>query len=180
MAVRVISGSLKGRKIAVPDISGLRPTSDRVRETLFNWLQSSIVGSCCLDLFAGSGSLSFEAYSRGAAKLVCIESNHIAYKAIQSNASQWSVSQDFRCVNADSIDWLRQYTGVAFDIIFLDPPFQGQYLHQVLHLISEAACLHPDGVLYIERHKDQCISDLCEVLKEQKAGSVIYGLYKFC
>ena len=179
MAVRIISGSLKGRKIVVPDILGLRPTPDRVRETIFNWLQTDIAGSRCLDLFAGSGGLGLEAYSRGAASVTCVEKNVKAFQLIQQKVMDWQLGSRFKPIKADAFAWLKRWSGPPYQIIFLDPPFQMQCLDEALALIRERGCLDVEGVIYVERSGEQGVPDYCETVKEQKAGMVIYGLYKF-
>jgi 16S rRNA (guanine966-N2)-methyltransferase len=180
LAVRIISGSLKGRKLVVPDILGLRPTPDRVRETVFNWLQADIAGSRCLDLFAGSGSLGLEAYSRGAASVTALEYNAKAFQLLQSKPQEWLLGDHFKPKKADAFAWLQRWSGEPYQIIFLDPPFEKQCLDEVLALILEKGCLDSNGLLYIERSAEQEMPSTCEVVKEQKAGMIIYGLYKFC
>jgi 16S rRNA (guanine966-N2)-methyltransferase len=126
--VRIIAGQWRGRKLEFPDSQGLRPTSDRVRETLFNWLAPVLPGAVCLDLFAGSGALGFEAASRDASRVVMVEQNSAVFKHLQSQSRRLS-AQAVELVNADANDYLAG-VDTAFDIVFLDPPFGNADLRQ--------------------------------------------------
>ncbi len=178
VAVRIIGGTLRGRKLEVPSALGLRPTPDRVRETLFNWLQRYSAGAHCLDLFAGSGGLGIEAYSRGAGLVVAIEQNSKVFQVLQKRTVEWNLDKHYKVLKADALQWLSNWSGESFDVIFLDPPFQKQYLPRLISLIQEKGCLKADGLLYIERPLEQSLPDSLEMLKEQKAGGLYYGLYK--
>lgn len=181
MAVRIIGGSLGGRKLAVPASLGLRPTPDRVRETVFNWLQAEIGGSHCLDLFAGSGGLGLEAYSRGAASVVAVEKIAAVFQVLRQRAVDWRLSESYQVQKADAISWLQQnlktYQSKPFDLIFLDPPFHKDYLPRVLNILRQGY-LAADGLLYVEREPEAPLPDYCECVKEKKAGMVVFGLYK--
>lgn len=122
--VRIIAGHLRGSKLPVPDLPGLRPTSDRNRETLFNWLQQAIAGRTVLDLFAGSGALGFEAASRGAGQVTLVERNPQAVAALLASKQRLAVG-NLAIVQADALAWLGQQRGPHFDLVFLDPPFAG-------------------------------------------------------
>ena len=122
-SVRIIAGTLRGSKLPVPDRPGLRPSADRVRETLFNWLQPMLPGARVLDLFAGSGALGFEAASRGAAAVTLVERDPVVAEGLRASAARLKVG-NLRVVGADAIAWLRQPPGEAFDLVFLDPPFE--------------------------------------------------------
>ena len=180
MAVRIISGSLRGRKLEVADSLGLRPTPDRVRETVFNWLQAEIPGSRCLDLFAGSGGLGLEAYSRGAAHVTSLEMNAKVFQSIHRRIDEWKLQPHFQALKCDAYAWLRQWREEqAYDVIFIDPPFAQERLDEIISLINQKKCLGPQGLLYIERPAEQILPGSCSVVKERKAGMVVYGLYKF-
>jgi 16S rRNA (guanine966-N2)-methyltransferase len=120
--VRVIGGTWRSRVLRFPDSAGLRPTSDRVRETLFNWLGQDLSGKQCLDLFAGSGALGFEAASRGAKRVLMVERDRAAHAALQANCQALHAAQ-VEIVRVDALDFLRG-TQDVYDVIFLDPPFR--------------------------------------------------------
>lgn len=176
MAVRIIGGYLGGRRLQVPDSLGLRPTSDRVRETLFNWLQGFLAGARCLDLFSGSGCLGLEALSRGAGSVVAIEKNRKVFQLLQSRAREWNLN-GYRVLNNDAFDWLNYREGEIFDCIFVDPPFQLKCLGRVTERIFEKGCLAANGVIYIERPIDQALPLNVTTFKEKQVGSVVFGLY---
>ena len=121
-SVRIIGGGWRGRRITFPDVPGLRPTPDRVRETLFNWLQHDIAGARCLDLFAGSGALGLEALSRGAKELVFVEQSVAASRALQEQLARLGAERRSQVVEMGAARYLRG-AAPAFDIVFLDPPF---------------------------------------------------------
>ncbi len=144
--VRIVGGEMRSRIIEFPDAPGLRPTPDRVRETLFNWLGQSLAGRRCLDLFAGSGALGFEAASRGAEEVVMIETDRAAYTALQENQKKLAAIA-CKPVRVDAIVWLAGDCS-HFDVIFADPPFASGLLVQVLPLL--AARLSEGGHIYAE------------------------------
>ncbi|GAB2660429.1 16S rRNA (guanine(966)-N(2))-methyltransferase RsmD [Arenimonas aestuarii] len=121
-SVRIIAGHLRGSKLPVPDRPGLRPTSERVRETLFNWLQPHLHGARVLDLFAGTGALGFEAASRGAAEVLMIERDPDLARSLREQAARLKV-ESVRVLAEDALAWLGRSPGQAFDLVFLDPPF---------------------------------------------------------
>jgi len=175
--LRIIGGQWKRTPIPVRDAQGLRPTPDRVRETLFNWLGQSIPGWTCLDLFAGAGSLGLEAGSRGAARVVFIESDAVAANAIAQLIEKLRAGDRLQLVRARAQDWLARHAE-QFDLIFLDPPFGRGLLDQVLPAVI--AHLAPQGRLYIE--SDHPIDTQwaekhrMTVLRADKAGAVHYHL----
>ena len=118
--VRIIAGQWRGRKLSFPDVTGLRPTSDRIRETVFNWLATSLPGASCLDLFAGSGALGFEAASRGATRVVMVDRNRDVVRALRDNRQRLSASM-IKIVQQDAENYLSAADG-QFDVVFLDPP----------------------------------------------------------
>jgi 16S rRNA (guanine966-N2)-methyltransferase len=121
--VRIIGGRWRGTKLAVPDSAGLRPTSDRVRETLFNWLMPVLPGAQVLDLFAGSGALGLEAMSRGAARAVLVERDAALIVSLRSTVAKLQGGEGVGIVQADALSWLATQPGAAFDLAFVDPPF---------------------------------------------------------
>lgn len=175
--IRIIGGHYRGKKITFPDSAGLRPTPDRVRETLFNWLMHDIRNARCLDAFAGSGALGLEALSRGAAEVCLIEQNQSTFKHLQTVISSFNTPQ-LTLLNRNACDYIRQ-TNQIFDIIFLDPPFDTPLLSTCLPLLYERPILPPGGLVYIESpHEITLPSSQWETLKQKQAGQVNYGLIK--
>jgi 16S rRNA (guanine966-N2)-methyltransferase len=144
--VRIIGGRFRRRLLHFPDVDGLRPTSDRVRETLFNWLGQDLSGLTCLDAFAGSGALGFEAASRGARRVVMWERDAKALAGLRRNASELGIA-DVEVTAADAMRLLAA-PGEAFDVIFLDPPFAADLGEE--SLAGAATRLRPDGRIYVE------------------------------
>ena len=177
--VRIISGQWRSRMLSFPDSEGLRPTSDRIRETLFNWLQLDIAGASCLDLFCGSGALAFEALSRGASRVVAIEKDANVAEQLKKNAALLEC-KNLELYCEDALNWIvRHKQKGQFDIIFLDPPFSDQLLQKTCNLIIENELLKNNGLIYIE--SDQTLENLSlhgslEFLKQKKAGQVFYAL----
>lgn len=145
--VRIIAGRLRGSKLAVADRPGLRPTSDRVRETLFNWLQVATPGARVLDLFAGTGALGFEAASRGAASVLMLERDPALAESLRANAARLKVAQA-RVETADALAWLQRRPDQAFDLVFLDPPFEAGLWQPALARL--APWLAPGAWIYVE------------------------------
>lgn len=160
-----------------PEVEGLRPTPDRVRETLFNWLMNDIKEARCLDAFAGSGALGLEAFSRGASKVVFIEHSAPAHASLQKIMTQFN-SPKLKLVKADTRLYL-QKCQEQFDIIFLDPPFAHDYLPQCLNDIEAHNLLAPGGLVYIEAPTTIELNEqYWQQLKLKQAGQVFYGLFK--
>ena len=175
--LRIIGGMWRGRRISFADIPGLRPTPDRVRETLFNWLQPFIVGARCVDLFAGSGALGFEAASRGAREVVMVDVNPSAIGRLRQASAMLDAPQ-IQIIHADTLTWLDN-TSQAFDIMFLDPPFSDNLLPAVLQILSQRALLNTGARIYIELNAEQSVPPLpagWELLRSQIAGQVRYCL----
>ena len=145
--VRIIGGHWRGTKLAVPDLDGLRPTADRVRETLFNWLQPILPGARVLDLFAGSGALGLEAVSRGAREAVLVERDPRLADALRATAAKLDGGERVRVVCTDALAWLREATG-PFDLAFVDPPFAGGLWQAALAGLEPL--LADDAWLYVE------------------------------
>ncbi len=173
--MRIIGGELRRRLIDFPDAEGLRPTPDRVRETLFNWLGQTLHGKRCLDLFAGSGALGFEAASRGAEQVVMVENNRKVYQALQENAAKLGCANvALHC--ADGLEYARQDRG-RYDVIFLDPPFVAGYLPKVLPLLTDR--LAPDGKVYAESGEAFDPGAGWLTVRRGKAGAVHYQLLQY-
>jgi 16S rRNA (guanine966-N2)-methyltransferase len=170
--VRIIGGTWRSRLIAFPPAAGLRPTPDRVRETVFNWLGQTLEGRTCLDLFAGSGALGFEAASRQARRVVMVEKHRGAFLALRENAARLQAGN---CVliEADALDWLRRDTDV-YDVIFLDPPFAAALLPTLWPLVAPR--LGPGGVVYVESGAPLVCPAGWELYRSGRAGAVHYGL----
>ena len=175
---RIIAGEYRHRVLGFPDASGLRPTPDRVRETLFNWIQPVLVGAHCLDLFSGSGALAFEALSRGAAQVTALELSGQACDALKNN-TRLLAEDRITLINQDALVWLQSPQPSAFDIIFLDPPYALRLLQNLLDTINACNLLNPEGVLYLE--DNQPLDNLTlppgwTLSRSKKAGQVFYGL----
>ena len=177
--IRLISGQWKGRKLPVREVEGLRPTTDRVKETLFNWLAADVRGSRCLDLFAGSGSLGFEALSRYASHVMMVEMDRGAAQQLAKNL-QTLQSQQARIVNQDALTVLAG-PSEPFDIIFLDPPFRRDLLDAACQRLEQGGWLSAEALIYIERESEGEAPELPAnwlLLKDKQAGQVRYQLYQ--
>lgn len=177
-SIRIIAGKHKGRKLPVLAAEGLRPTTDRVKETLFNWLMPYIHGANCLDCFAGAGSLGFEALSRGAANVHLIELNKEAAKQLSAN-KQLLKSDDIVVCNTDTLAFLKTQTPMPFDVIFIDPPFRQNLISQTSELLNKG-WLSEQALIYVEMEaeSDQALPGNWQLLKEKIAGQVAYRLYQ--
>lgn len=171
--VRIIGGEWKRRLLTFPDQQGLRPTADRVRETLFNWLGQDLTGQRCLDLFAGSGALGFEAASRNARQVVMVDLARPVIAALSQNAEALQAAGRVEIVTANALAYL-QSSVQCFDVIFVDPPFATDLLAQALPLL--ASRLAQGGRLYIESaHFPELPADW-RIVRQGKAGKVFYLL----
>ena len=176
--VRITSGEWKNRNLEVPDIDGLRPTSERVRETLFNWLMPSIHKSVCLDLFAGSGSLGFEALSRGAKHCTFVEKSKLAFSQIKTTRTSLNAVNS-EVHNCDAIDFLSSDHNHNFNLVFLDPPFSDDYLISSIESIHEYQLVSRGGYIYIEFNKNNDLFDLPDnwsVIRKKIYGNVCFNL----
>ncbi len=188
--VRIVGGRLRGRRLPVPDASGLRPTADRIRETLFNWLAPLIPGARCLDLFAGSGALGFEALSRGAGEVVLVEHAGPVVRQLQANARRFAI-ENVRIIQADALRWLdgcgdgaRQVciqgsTIEPFDIVFLDPPFAGELWSPAIERLARGCWIKSGGLVYLEAPVRTGFPELPStwgLVRDKAAGQVRYGL----
>ena len=182
---RIIGGKWRGRKIIFDDAEGLRPTTDRIRETVFNWLQSYIYQSFCLDVFAGSGVLGFEALSRGADKVVFIENNRNTVKNLKQNCDRLDAEAAV-IFHEDTLSWLQaeshdQRPEQPFDLVFLDPPFHSNLLEKSCVLLNSSGILADDAIIYIEHNADANIvmPENWFCLKQKTAGQVAYKLFEY-
>lgn len=178
-SIRIIGGTWRGRKIAVPSLVGLRPTPDRVRETLFNWLAPFMSGATCLDMFGGSGALSIEALSRGAAHVTLLENSADAIISINKMSAVLEI-KNLTVIRTDSLAWLHNTPVSVFDIVFIDPPFHQQLVTPCCHLLETRGWLTPDTLIYIEYERDGSIEvpPNWRCHRIQQAGDVAYALYK--
>ena len=175
--LRIISGKWRRRRLQVPVEPGVRPTPDRVRETLFNWLGASVEGAVCLDLFAGSGGLGFEAASRGAARVIMVEIDAVLVAHLRLQARGLGAT-GIDVVQADALRWLRR-TSDRFDIVFLDPPFARDLLERSCQSLATSGCLAPGALLYVECESSRASPPLpegFEILRARRAGRVRYHL----
>ena len=170
--IRIIGGMHRSRQLTVLDADGLRPTLDRVKETLFNWLGQDLTGQTCLDLFAGSGSLGFEAISRNAAMVQMVDKSAKVVQQLISNV-QLLRAENCQIINSEAQRFLAKNL-LKFDVIFLDPPYNSALLEQSLRLISPHLAV--GGVIYIEYHQNKPDLSQFNILKHSQAGSVNYAL----
>lgn len=178
---RIIAGKFRGRIIKFDDADGLRPTTDRIRETVFNWLQAYLPQSRCLDCFAGSGVLGFEALSRGVKDVVFIEKNIKTLNNLKKNIGALGFGANEVVIkHEDALSWLRlQNTKHQFDLVFLDPPFHTEQLEESCTLLCGSGCLAKDAIIYVEHEIDKRFEVPYEwdCLKEKTSGKVTYKLF---
>ena len=172
--VRIIGGEWRSRFITFTDQKDLRPTPDRVRETLFNWLGQELTGKCCLDLYAGSGALGFEAASRGAQQVVLVERERGVRATLEANRGTLKATQ-VEVVQADALEFLRHDSRV-YDVVFLDPPFADNPWEELLERLVQR--LAPDALVYCESGDALSAPDGWEVHRQGRAGQVNYQLLK--
>lgn len=172
--VRIIGGLHRSRVIRFPESEGLRPTPDRVRETLFNWLGQDLEGKDCLDLFAGSGALGFEALSRQARSVVMVEREPAVFRALQASA-QALKAQNVELIRGDALEYAARNRR-KFHLVFLDPPYQSDMLARVLPLAR--GWLLPDGMVYAENGASLELGPEWTVWRQGKAGGVFYYLLR--
>jgi 16S rRNA (guanine966-N2)-methyltransferase len=172
--VRINAGVWRSRLLKFPDAEGLRPTPERVRQTVFNWLGQDLTGKTCLDLFAGTGAFGFEALSRNAKSVTMIEFSRAAYQALIDNKSMLQ-AENVQISNQDALHFLEQNTQ-QFDVIFVDPPYQKGWLDKLLPILK--TCLVSNGLIYVEAEYAISDSPVWKVVKQGKAGNVFYHLLK--
>ena len=176
--LRIVAGKWRGRLLHVPDAPGLRPTSERIRETLFNWLTPVLPGARCLDLFAGTGALGLEAMSRGAAEVVLVESNVTALRSLHQSVDALD-ADGVHVVGGDAYDYLRSAESSRFDIVFLDPPYAHDSIGELCRLMAERDWLAPGARVYFEQDRSQAPVALPEgwsLYRQKSAGQVRYSL----
>jgi len=174
--LRIIGGQWRGRKLEFPAVDAIRPTPDRVRETVFNWLQNSVVGARCLDLFAGSGALGIEALSRGASHAVFVDREPRIGQYLRATLKQLNANGDVH--TADSLRWLTS-SSQPFDLVFLDPPFGADVLPDACQRLEEGGWLAPDALVYIECASSggaPALPASWVLIKSKTAGQVGYHL----
>jgi 16S rRNA (guanine966-N2)-methyltransferase len=177
--VRIIGGEWRGRKLSIPQNSEVRPTPDRVRETLFNWLAPHINGACCLDLFAGSGALGFEALSRGASEVVMVDQSPVVVKLLISELHLFKATKGVVLQAKIPQHW--PVFSKIFDIVFLDPPYKENLLLPSCFALEEKGLLADTAYIYLESGKDLLDDEFppgWEIIKRKKAGQVGYYLVK--
>ena len=181
--MRIVAGTWRGRKLGIADVPGLRPTADRVRETLFNWLAADVADARCLDLFAGTGALGIEALSRGAAHCCFVEQSPHASDALSKSLQKLEAQKHATVFNVDALKFLaaNQNNGDdvrTFDLAFLDPPFADDLLTPALDLLIASNCLSPNALIYFEHAADSSLHVPREwqVRRHKQTGDVSFGL----
>lgn len=177
-SIRIIAGKWRGRRLAVPDLPGLRPTGDRARETLFSWLQSwsqpGLRGARCVDLFAGSGALGLEAASRGAARVTLVESSRIAAQALRHCVTVLD-AEGVEVAETDAIAWLQRQGPSSMDVVFVDPPFGSGLEATALRTLIARDCLAAEGLVYLETNRREPLpvdASAWDVYREKMLGDV--------
>lgn len=182
-SLRIIGGKWRSRKLRFPDLDGLRPTADRIRETLFNWLQERIVRADCVDLFAGSGACGIEALSRGARQVTFLDVSPLAIGSIRSNLDLLQAA-GYSLICEDSLTWLSnpgRREGPRFDIAFIDPPFTSSLLEHSVAALELSDLLREDALIYLESAQEIAPMQMPEnwqLRKSKRAGVVYFYLYQ--
>jgi len=176
-SVRIIGGVWRSRVIRFAEAPGLRPTPDRIRETLFNWLRQDLAGARCLDLFAGSGALGFEALSRGAAEVVMVESSRTAHRALRGNSERLGAGERLRLVLDDALHFLAAPSAGTFDVVFVDPPYGGGFVPDVLVRLPDV--IRPGALAYVESDLPTAPGAPWRMRRRGRAGAVYYHLMEW-
>jgi 16S rRNA (guanine966-N2)-methyltransferase len=178
--LRIIGGQWRGRKLPIADVDGLRPTGDRIRETVFNWLMGDIVGSHCLDIFAGSGALGLECLSRGAAHVTLLEKHPEAATQLKQHCQTLGTTQG-KVIQCNALDWLHapSIPTKSIDIVFIDPPFDHALWVDTIDKLQASGLLNNEALIYIESPKHTPIPTPSHwhLHKEKQAGQVSYRLF---
>ena len=182
---RIIAGKWRGRVLRFDDADGLRPTTDRIRETVFNWLQAYLPNSHCLDCFAGSGVLGFEAVSRGADEVIFLEQNKQTVSNLKENANVLAADERKVVIeHGDALSWLRSVKtdknlASYFDLVFLDPPFHTGLLNESCTLLGDSGCLAKDAIIYVEHELNANVEvpENWSCLKDKSSGQVTYKIF---
>jgi 16S rRNA (guanine966-N2)-methyltransferase len=188
-SLRIIAGEWRGRKIPFATAVGLRPTQDRVRETLFNWISGPVPGATCLDLFAGTGALGLEALSRGAKQVNFVDLSNIATNSLNDNLKLLPIAADqiAKVEQMSSFNWLRSYKDRAttdeqierYDLVFLDPPFALALMQDTIKALFDSQCLSDKAMIYVEQPQpleELLLPEGWKLHRSKKAGQVFYGL----
>ncbi len=171
--IRIIAGSWRGRKLSVADAPGLRPTPDRVRETLFNWLGQYLHGRVCLDLFAGSGALGFEAASRGAAAVTLVERNARLVRQLERHKHMLG-ADNVEIITADALQFAHSWSHPGVDVLFLDPPYRQGWLERLAPFLDRL--VQPNGTIYAEAETPLTALGAWQVVRRGRAGEVHFHL----
>ncbi len=177
--VRIIGGQMRSRKVRFIDAEGLRPSPDRIRETLFNWLQPVLGGAHCLDLFAGSGVLGFEALSRGAASALLVERNIQIMSCLREQVAALALQQRCQLRDAEVVRWLGTHPEQPYDIVFLDPPYRQGLLAECCDLLSSGEWVRPGSRIYLEAERElgePALPQGWTMLRSGQAGQTGYFL----
>lgn len=178
-SLRIVAGQWRGRKLSFPPIDGLRPTPDRVRETLFNWLQNHIREAKVLDLFSGSGALGLEALSRGAKSATFVEQNKQAAKSIQQHLQSLGCD-NAQVINADVLTTLKAIPTQSHEVVLLDPPFRQNLLAPCIELLEQQGWLTNPAWIYIEAEKELdslLLPPAWTLFRSKQAGQIAYHLF---
>ena len=178
--LRIVAGNWRNRVLDIVDEPGLRPTPERVRETLFNWLGPHIAGSRCLDLYAGTGALGFEALSRGAGDTVFVERSRRVAEMLKDNIERLE-ADGATVIETDAARFVDSYSGAPFDIVFLDPPFADDSIAELCRLLAARGIVAAGGLVYFEQDRRQpspVLPDGWSFEKQKTAGNVRYGLIR--
>ncbi len=178
--VRIIAGEWRGRRLPVPDIEGLRPSGDRSRETLFNWLQPCLTGARCVDLFAGTGVLGLEAVSRGAAAAVLVDKSRVAVAAMRQSVVLLSTAQ-VTVLEAEALSWLASQPEHSVDLVLVDPPFGAGMAQLAMRRLDAADIVRPGGMVYLESARSEpapAAGPRWQNIKEKVVGEVRMQLFR--
>lgn len=178
--LRIIGGQWRGRRLNFTPAPGLRPTGDRIRETLFNWLAAYTGEARCLDLFAGSGALGLEALSRGAVQCTFVDTSPAAITQIQQHLQVLNAKDIGLCYRLDATEAITKLPPASIDIVFIDPPFADQLLEPTCLQLAHSGILGDEGLIYIEHEKSElpALPNNWQIVKEKTTGNVRYSLYQ--
>ena len=175
---KIIGGMYKGTKIPYKLSETIRPTENRIRETLFNWLMQDIEGAICLDMFSGTGALGIEALSRGANKVIFLEKNKDLCLIINNLLEKLSLTQKAKVIHTDSLKYPLERLNLIFDIVFLDPPFRKDFLNSVYNKLDRTKLLHEGSLIYVESEEELDMNfKSWKEIKKSKGSQTRYSLY---
>lgn len=178
-SVRIIAGDWRGRRLQIADVPGLRPTGDRCRETLFNWLQPWLPGADCADMFAGTGALGFEAASRGAASVLMVE-KHLRAQAVLRQSIEQLLAEQVSLHAGGAMTLIKEFKPDSFDIVFVDPPFDSNLGGLVLERLVNSGCVCQGGFIYVESPASLMLSPPqgWSVWRDKQIGEVRMQLFR--